>query len=114
VEKSNGGTAHSTEMSVIADDLPNLNRRVEVTQQEMERGREFDDECWGCPLCGERIPYGAMHEHPFVPFREPYKPPLLSLFRRCESCHKVTLMLRMIYMRRPLGGRPYWKCRPCH
>ncbi|MEA2509276.1 MAG: hypothetical protein QOG21_1358 [Actinomycetota bacterium] len=73
------------------------------------------DNEWGCPVCGEEIHYGTMHEHPFVPFQD--RPQLQSrpfvLKRRCRYCNKVRFMLSMVYIRRPAGGPPYWTCRPC-
>jgi hypothetical protein len=68
---------------------------------------------WDCPMCGEWIPYLEAHEHPCVTYELFRAPTRLSLFRQCERCQEIVPMLKMIYVRRPLGGRPYWMCRPC-
>jgi hypothetical protein len=33
--------------------------------------------------------------------------------RHCERCTKLGFVWTMRFVRRPLGGRPYWICRSC-
>jgi hypothetical protein len=68
---------------------------------------------WGCPVCAEWIPSLDVLNHPCIAYESPRVPNRLSFLRRCERCQEFRLMLKMIHVKRPLGGRPYWTCRSC-
>jgi hypothetical protein len=62
---------------------------------------------------GQWIAESGAHEYPSVAYRQSYLGTRFSLFRKCERCRAVMLMLKMVHVSRPLGGRPYWICRSC-
>jgi hypothetical protein len=70
-----------------------------------------NNELWDCPVCGEWVPYLGVHQHPCVAYEQRCSPTRLSMFRQCEHCQEILLMLKMVYVRRPLGGHTYWSCR---
>ncbi|HEX3326200.1 MAG TPA: hypothetical protein VHV50_04315 [Actinomycetota bacterium] len=81
----------------------------------MGLGANINDDYWGCPVCGEHIGYGDMHEHPFVPYLERADPPRLPLRRRCHSCNATDFIWKMGYVRKSARrARSYWLCLPCY